>query len=596
MRLWLLVPLAAVVLVLADLSAPRFDPVFDAIPAALGMTTLVMAVLAVLVGVFFATYSLPAEIDSRVAYTVTTKPVGRGELVAGKVLGLALTLLAMLAVLAVASYAYMLVRASSVRTAARVRLAEAGKRTRFKTDLNALQGVIRSGPMQAYRYLDPAEGPDVRIHYAEGQAPESDVQWTLAGTSTVLTWDAQKMPVKDLLGSAPGELRVGLRLRPPAGAAPKPATVVVAIVPHPRTGQPPPDVKRPRGHLIQQRELSETGILAIPLYPDTMDVPDGALQLPGSDPFHVEAWLISKRNELSGYLLGARGRSLEFVGPTGQRLLLEEPPDTSPQAIRQKYWIAGRADLPRQVATFRFGDVPAEALGRGDTAVEIAGSLDAMSAATVEATAQVVFINLRTLGRQGPILYTPELNRPSLLYIDRAIWHGGPLEVQIECSTDEDLLGLEPASVRLRPDAGPYAWHVATATLCVWFFGTVLAAAGVTASARLSWFVAIVPTIAFFLLATTRSFVFTIMPLRYSAVDLTRRLSVLGAGVDWYEVAKHIVLPLPDLAAMLPPDSMNYGQALPLEDLGLRFVWAAVSVLAMVVIGWLLYRRREIAA
>lgn len=125
MHFWLMAPLAILVLVAVDLSSERFDPVFETIPAAVGTALFTMAALAVLVATFFATYSFPAEVESRVAYTVTTKPVGRIELVAGKVLGTSLLLLGMLAVVAAGAYGYFLARASGVRALAAERHAEA---------------------------------------------------------------------------------------------------------------------------------------------------------------------------------------------------------------------------------------------------------------------------------------------------------------------------------------------------------------------------------------------------------------------------------------------------------------------------------------
>ena len=79
MRLWVLVPLAVLSLILADLSSPRFDPVLEGIPAAISTSLFVMSVLAVIVGIFFATYSIPTEIESHVATSVAVKPVSRGE-------------------------------------------------------------------------------------------------------------------------------------------------------------------------------------------------------------------------------------------------------------------------------------------------------------------------------------------------------------------------------------------------------------------------------------------------------------------------------------------------------------------------------------
>ena len=65
MKLWLLAVLGLAAIIVADLSAPRFDPVFDAVPAALGTATFGMAAVAALVALFFATYAIPDDVDTR---------------------------------------------------------------------------------------------------------------------------------------------------------------------------------------------------------------------------------------------------------------------------------------------------------------------------------------------------------------------------------------------------------------------------------------------------------------------------------------------------------------------------------------------------
>jgi hypothetical protein len=565
-----------------------------------------------------------------VAYTVSTKPVTRGEVVAGKTVGLSVLLLAMLACVAAGGYLYMLVRASTVRARAERRLAEAAQRARHPSDLNALEGIIRGGPMQAYRYLSPGGDPEIGVRFSDGPPSDPAVRWALAGSGMRLCWDLSAAPIRLwwraaglhgallsghgfgaadreawmagagrlLSAQAPeaGTVRLRLQVRPPPGEEARPVRVALSIVPHETRTRGFPAGPPPGRGLVQHRDLAPSSEVAVPLVPAIEGPPEDALVVPAEGGFDLETWLVSERDELGGYLLGAGAGALEVAGPDGRAFVLADPPASKPQAFGDRLWLAGRADLPRQTAVFRFADVPPSLLPAGDVAVELAFSLDARSPATVETTAEAVFVDPRTGRRQGPVRFTPEMYHASLVFVDRNVWRGGPLEVHVECRTDLDCLGLQPESVRLRLDGGPFAWNLAKAGLRVWLFGTVLVAAGVLFSTRVSWFVGILASLALFAVAMTRAFVFTATPLRFAAGTMARRLAPLSGSVDWSAVAKYVVLPVPDLAAMLPPESVSRGEVLSPAALGAPMAVAAVSTAAMVFLGTLLYRRREVAA
>lgn len=202
-RLWILVPPAILVMILADLSSPRFDPVFETVPATISMSLLVMAVLALVVGTFFATYSLPAELESKVAQSVVTKPVGRAEIVGGKTLGMSLVVLLMVGCVGVAGYAYTLVRASSIQSLAGERLTEATPRAAYPADLNALQAVATNGPLETYRYYAATSGPEIGIDAGPEVTASPDVRWILGETGMRLAWDLSRTPLQEWAASAP---------------------------------------------------------------------------------------------------------------------------------------------------------------------------------------------------------------------------------------------------------------------------------------------------------------------------------------------------------------------------------------------------------
>jgi len=691
MHFWLMAPLAILVLVAVDLSSERFDPVFETIPAAVGTALFTMAALAVLVATFFATYSFPAEVESRVAYTVTTKPVGRIELVAGKVLGTSLLLLGMLAVVAAGAYGYFLARASGVRALAAERHAEAVPRARHPADLNALEAMAHLGPLQTYRYRPPDTSPEIRIHHAAGTQEDGGTLWVLGESGASLRWNLARTPLRrwvllysavDQAAAATEALRAALRLGaqaqeagdmpaaqeaytaaaqrleeaagvwdlvaqlwetwvrqiseqpPPAPAAAlyrrtgaavskvaetfaelvvntTPATIgevasrLPAVVPPPWSGRlvieaevrPPPEqpdeptqltiqiVPQMPGAQSSDEEkkgytvtLTQTGseTQTVPLRLPASPPAQGALRLP----FNTDVSLEIRARE-PGHLAGVRRGTLCLVGPGDETVAVLDGPEMVSEQFRRRTWIYGRSGEPRQVAVFRFADVPAAILGEGDIPVEVGFTLAAWSTTTFETTAQVTFVNPAT-GESRALKFTPETHHSALVYLDRSFWRGGALEAHLECLTDGDSFGLLGESVQLRLDGGPFLWNFVKAALQVWLFGTVLSAAGVFLSVRLSWFVSAFAAIAVLIVGMLHPFFVQAMLATDSPV--------------WRWIARHLMPWVPNLRAMLPGEAVTWGEVLPLAGLGMAFVWTAVVVLAVIFVGGYLLKTREVAA
>jgi hypothetical protein len=600
LRLWLLAPLALAVAVLADLSSPRFDPVFDAIPAAVGTGTLVMTVLVVILGIFFATYPTPAEMDSRVAYTLMTKPVAPWEVVAGRVLGLALLLTAMLAVVGAGVYGYVRVRASEVRALAADRLEEARGRVQRPADLNPLEAVARDGPLATYRYRQAASGPEFEVRFA-GERPDlPGVLWVVGRTGMRLRWSLQDTPLREWTASGPGHVEVTVAIHRPPGEGAKrgeeaehgeeadeePAKVTVRLGAR-RTGRDPAPGYEPGQRTLVQAvdlEVPESGTVRVPVVRATAEArpPEGTFGVPEAGELSLDVLAVEPR-----HVIGARAGAVRITGPGGQTTVLDEAPERLPGVMGARPTLVGSPDLPRQMAVFRFDDVPAGELGGGDTAVEIAYSLDAYSAATIQPAARATFLRPDT-GATQAFEFTPEGHHPTRLYLDHDFWHGGPLEVRLECLTRNDYMGLLPESVRLRLGGDPFAVHLAKGTFGVLLFGAVLTAAAVFVSTRLSWFVSILGMVTLFAVGTVGRIL-----LSYGVVrDVAERVSAWleeAPGGPW--LLEHV-----QLQGLLPPDTFPAGQAIPWWDLGASLALVLVVAAAFVAAGGYLLRTREVAA
>jgi len=592
MWLWVLAPVAIAILVLADLWSVRFDPVFESVPAAVSTGLMVMSVLAVLVGVFFATFSMPAEVDAKIVYSVVTKPISRAEIVAGKTVGMSVLLGALLGSVGLGAYVYIIISAHGVQSMAAVRLAEARPRAVHAADLNALDAVARSGPLMTFRYRQADSGPAVGIHYADGAAPEEGgARWILGETGMRLLWNLSATPVREWTALAPGRLLLKLSVRAPPGRDAAPVRIAV------RMASPEEIVSResvPPGAAGPVREVSidvpESGEVEIPVASARVRPVKGTLNVPAEGDVVLEV-LAAK----AGHLVGAAAGAVTVEGPAGQQVAVKEAPEARGAAEGRRAMVVGGARLPRETVTFRFEDVPQDILGSGDTAVEVGFSLDAWNPPLIQPAVHAVFINPAT-GRQKSLEFTPEPHHPTLLYLDRDFWRGGPLAVRLESVTDDNYLGFTPQSVRLKVVGGPFVAHFAAAVLCVWLFGTVIAAAGVLFSARFSWYVSILCTATFFLVCSLHDYILRLPPMALAAQKAVRACDGLWHWAGWREVVRHVVLPLPDLPSLLPAESVSFGQAMPLADLAATFGWAALSIAVLIGLGSLIFWKREVAA
>jgi hypothetical protein len=575
-KLWILLPPAFLVLILADLSSQRFDPVFETVPAAVSLALLVMTVLAVMLALFFAPFSIPTELESKVSFSVLTKPLSRLEYVAGKTLGMSLVILAALGLIGACSYVFVYARSSGVHDLAQRRLVEATPRAAFPSDLNGLRSMADQGPLQTYQYLAVNGSPTLGVDLGETAAGASDLPWILGETGIRLVWRLPGAAVQPVVAAGSGRLRLTLKETQPADSPPAPTQVLVALV--------PVGASFTREGAIQGMEslvfrttvnLPPSGELDIPLLPPGVQPPPGALNAaPGNE------LVLNLAVQTGGHALGAGPGALQLIGSNGKAVDLKLSPEVMQSAQARRVSLAGRTQAPRQFAAFHFADVPDDAFGSDDAVLEAAFSIDTWAPANVPPVGEAVLI--RPDGQRRVIKFTPDSHRSTFLHIDKAFWHGGSLEVRLTCQTDEDYMNLLPESVRFRVSGGPYLLNFIKAYLRVWLFGTVLAAVGVALRTRVSWFVAVLGTVAVFLASISGGIILTFFEVMPFSAN-TQRLH-------------DVVIHLPDIRSLLPDTAVSMGQVMPMSGLMADGAVAAAVVLVCILVGWLLLKYREVAA
>lgn len=167
--LWI-TPLAILgVIIVAQLQRPvdEQDAIRQTIRTALFATGLLVTVVAIVL----ASTNLPKEIDTRVIYTVVTKPTTRLEIVVGKVLGFARVSAAILLIMGLFTWGYLHVRAWAMTRAIRQQLQTADLSASRRP---ALEHYARFGLLRA-RDLHSADS--FQVYATLPGASENDIRW-----------------------------------------------------------------------------------------------------------------------------------------------------------------------------------------------------------------------------------------------------------------------------------------------------------------------------------------------------------------------------------------------------------------------------------
>ncbi|HLL90493.1 MAG TPA: hypothetical protein VK324_14430, partial [Tepidisphaeraceae bacterium] len=164
--LWI-TPLAIVgIILVSQLTRPIDEQ--DAIRQTTKFCLFATGLVVTLTAIILACTNLPKEIESRVIFTIVTKPTTRLEIVLGKVLGFARVSAAILLIMGAFSYAYLALRAWSLGQDVRDRLPTADAVSK-----PTLEHYASAGLLNAREFLEPR---DVQF-YAEVPGRADDVRW-----------------------------------------------------------------------------------------------------------------------------------------------------------------------------------------------------------------------------------------------------------------------------------------------------------------------------------------------------------------------------------------------------------------------------------
>jgi len=244
--LWI-TPLA-ILAVIAVAQLQRAADNQDAIRQTVKYCVFASGMLAVMVSIILACTNLPMDIDTKVIYTIVTKPATRLEIVLGKIIGFGRVSAALLLIMGIFSFGYPFLRGQAARSADShlLQLLPANNPDRPAIEHYATQGLLHAKVYATVPLPSLADGEHLPNHYLEIYAPnpETETPQTAPNSRWIEGKQAQSIRVPyDIMPEV---------LTPPSEGAPspnQPGLIITLTVPtvslsgdevwHPYPNMPP---------------------------------------------------------------------------------------------------------------------------------------------------------------------------------------------------------------------------------------------------------------------------------------------------------------------------------------------------------------------
>jgi ABC-type transport system involved in multi-copper enzyme maturation permease subunit len=550
--LWI-TPLAILgVIVVSQLQKP-FDEQ-DAIRQTIKFCLFATALIVAITTVILACTNLPREIDTRVIYTVVTKPTTRLEIVLGKVVGFARVSAVILIIMGIFTTAYLRVRAWSMERYIGERLKIEAIPPGMKATLAHYkdEGLLTARTLATPEQLQVmARLPDAsgkRWMVGEG---EGDMLIPFALPPNVLgapgNPDAPPGASGVLIAARIGyEQDAQLPKNPPkpnadriptsapttgASAAAEPYPYMVPFIVPPEERATAAALERPGVTFnvlspaltsLGQAKAIVGGMLTDSANVELSD-PAGQQMLLALIPPQVAGEMskydrifiqVTSGSPKTRFFIDQQPMVLQVPGPTREQMT-SIPPQKDPEADQTLVLFRGRqgthgsqlrgdenlSKAPVAVYSFRHADIgnPASDEASGGvpfefrTGIERSGDYDESSDAPTNV--QVIVRNTTTGEESEKIQITPESGRPTFFKVPSKLLAGGDFDVQIQNNTQGHYAGLGPTSLSLIRERQMFEVNLFKSLLILWLMSVLVTAVAIFTSTFLSWPIAVVLTL-----------------------------------------------------------------------------------------------------
>ena len=647
--LWV-TPLAILGAVVVSQLQNAVDPQ-DAIRQTTKICLFATGLVVTLVAIILASTNLQKEIETRVIYTIVTKPTTRLEIVLGKVWGFAKVSAAILLIMGVFTYAYLHLRAWKLSgvIAGTLQTLPADAVNRQTLEYYRDAGLLNAKAMSEPARLEllarpPVEGQPRWI--AGGQGQSFAVKYTLTPEQLPAVAEAIKtggrvelrvhtpVTVREAsplemevirMTNIPLEEQPGAQTAPTTASTTKPtttATTTTAPTDEPKTGRAVPmllvSFRTADGDpLIGPEQINRNAPLRVPgdgsepvalvLTPEQLD-----------KLFDTGTFIIAVEGRSPGveYAVGDRPVTMHALHGDGSTAATFEPPsDFGPPSIsgstgRYGQQLVGGPEGYGGLAVFEFKGLSKSAAAAAPdarftfevkTGIERGGDSTGDVETLPEATLRIY--DPKTGAASQPIPFRPETNRLSYVSVPRSALpaDGGRFDVLVRVLTPDQWLGVSPQSVVLATASHSFPVNLFKSLLILWLMSVLVIAIALFCSTFVSWPIAVVLTLMILLgrwgfeqigdagggglgaMMTGQTDDAVKARIGRTVIDtLGKTLAVIAAF-------------LPDIGGFQPTADIERGISVPLSRLG-SAGWVLLGYgLPMVVLAYLILKRKEVA-
>ena len=526
--LWI-TPLA----ILGVLGVAQFlDPVdpADAIRQTVKVCLFASGLLVTMTAIILACTNLPKEIDSRVIYTVVTKPTTRLEIVLGKVIGFARVSGAILLIMGVFTLAYVQLRAwraeAWVREQAAANPGDPTLQNLARTRLLATRSLAEPETLNVY--ARPPAGGEATVAGGQSQffyvpfdltnAQKDDILKAVnggGGLMIVTTLDYEnRLPtpeeqktIRDMglptvdVGQQQGALLPGV---PSAFSVPVPIPQISLTL-----------FDRNLSPLGDKKLVNEGNALSLPPgdEPGTTPAavsPEGVQQMIDAGRFHVAVeattptvtYVVGPKPLQLAYI-AAPGTEPHFIDPAPSPKDPKQPAEPAFQSHRARYGmqIRGKADGKGTVAAYQFRRAPVPRVNGQDATVTLETKVGIESATDFEDEQNVTprmtlqVYNLKTKQASEPIEVRVESGQIVRTPVPARYVEGGDFDVYLRGLNEGMWYGVEFGDVSLVRAHGIFAFNLFKSLFILWMMAILVVIVAVFTSTFLSWPIAVVLTV-----------------------------------------------------------------------------------------------------
>ncbi len=517
--LWL-TPLAMLgIIVLTGLQEPEDGA--DAIRQTLQFCLFASGLLVVISGIMLSCTNLPRDIDSKVIFTIVTKPITRLEIVAGKIVGFARVTGSILLLMGLFTWGYLHVRAYNLGKSIETQLSQPleNEFARGRLEHQKREGLLDTRAIVSTNVID---------FVAKESPTGSPIRWISTQQSFMIPFRVETSelipqgfhdPAKNEAAPAPGAAGLWIRLTLTAeqiGKIERQAPVVRApLLPAAQANQNPYGDAEFRISIInpmtEQELVPFTAINsgnAISLPPDQYGKPLLVKLDPKVTPPLGESrnWavVISPANE--NYLLGMSEGELSVIVPGAKPELNHEVSsikyqntdrpvlDSRGGSGRSGRTLEGPSENHHSLVIAHFDGATPKPSTDGNVAIEMVFNIERLDDdSSVDATVvEVVVQNLATGDSSPRMTVIPENGRVTYADVPGKYFDGGKYDVKFRVLTRGHSVSLLPTSVAIVQSRSSFAVNLSKALLSQWMLSILVVSIGMFCSTIVSWPIAIV--------------------------------------------------------------------------------------------------------